>query len=422
MTTTTTSLRPLRVDADRLLTHLDRLRAVGATGDGGVTRCAFGREDVEGREFVAALMREAGLDVSVDAAANLVGRRPGRLSAAPPLVLGSHLDTVPGGGAYDGAYGVLAAVEVARTLQENGVVLDRPLAVVAFSNEEGTTGTPAMFGSRAMAGCTEPGELELPVAGQDRTLAEALDAAGGDSRRLGSVRREPGSVAAYLELHIEQGPVLTGSGTAIGVVEGISGRLTAEVTVHGQANHAGTTPMTDRQDALLAAAELITRVPLLTGPDGLVRVATVGDCAVSPGAWNVVPGRARLVVDLRDMSEEALVAALGRLRVMADDTAERTGTRIEVAEVQRVSPTPCDPRRQESVRRTADALGLSHVTMPSGAGHDAQWMARVAPTGMIFVPSEGGSSHVPHERTVPADIANGADVLLGCTLLEGMEA
>ncbi|WP_405783137.1 Zn-dependent hydrolase [Streptomyces sp. NBC_00859] len=420
MTTTTTPLLPTRVDADRLLSNLERLRAIGATPEGGVTRRAFSREDVKGQEFVAGLMREAGLDVRVDAAANLVGTRQGRGGTGAPLVLGSHLDTVPGGGAYDGAYGVLAAVEVAHTLHESGTVLDRPLCVMAFSNEEGTTGTPAMFGSRAVAGCLEPGELDLVVTGQDRALAQVLDAAGGDSRCVDDVRRAPGSVAAYLELHIEQGPVLIGSGTDIGIVEGISGRLTAEVTVQGQANHAGTTPMADRHDALLAAARLTVAVPSLTGPGGVVRVATVGDCQVSPGAWNVVPGRARVIVDLRDMSEDNLRAGLDRLRAMGQEAGSATGTTVDVTEVQRVSPTPCDPGRRATVRRVADALGLSSVTLPSGAGHDAQWMARVAPTGMIFVPSEDGASHVPYEHTAPADLVRGAGVLLGCTLLEGM--
>ncbi|MFD5541085.1 Zn-dependent hydrolase [Streptomyces sp. NPDC127079] len=419
MTTTTTSLSPARVDAARLLDTLERLRAIGATGDGGVTRRAFTHEDVKGQEFVAGLMREAGLTVHVDAAANLVGTCPGRDPDAPTLVLGSHLDTVPGGGAYDGAYGVLAAVEAARTLHERGTPLDRPLTVMAFSNEEGTTGTPAMFGSRAVAGCLTPGELELPVAGEDRSLAQVLDAAGGDSLRVEDVRRSAGSVAAYLELHIEQGPVLIGSGAEIGIVEGISGRLTAEVTVRGQANHAGTTPMADRHDALLAAARITVGVPGLTGTDGVVRVATVGDCRVSPGAWNVVPGGATLVVDLRDMSEDNLEAGLDRLRVLGEEAARATGTRVDVAEVQRVSPTPCDADRRDTVRRATDALGLSSVTLPSGAGHDAQWMARIAPTGMIFVPSEEGASHVPYERTAPADLVRGADVLLGCALLEG---
>ncbi|WUH88766.1 M20 family metallo-hydrolase [Streptomyces sp. NBC_00433] len=419
MTTTTAPLLPARVDAGRLLANLERLRAIGATGQGGVTRRAFSREDVKGQELVAGLMREAGLDVHIDAAANLVGTRRGRDGTGRPLVLGSHLDTVPGGGAYDGAYGVLAAVEVAHTLHEHGTVLDRPLCVMAFSNEEGTTGTPAMFGSRAVAGCLRPGELDLEVAGQDRSLAQVLDAAGGDSRRIADVRRDPGSVAAYLELHIEQGPVLAGSGTDIGIVEGISGRLTAEVTVRGQANHAGTTPMADRHDALLAAARLTVAVPSLTGPGGAVRVATVGDCQVWPGAWNVVPGRARLIVDLRDMSEDSLQTGLDRLRAEAREVGSTTGTTLDVTEVQRVSPTLCDPDRRAAVRRAADALGLSSVTLPSGAGHDAQWMARVAPTGMIFVPSKDGASHAPDEHTAPADLVRGAGVLLGCTLLEG---
>jgi len=414
---TTASLQP-RITAERLLAHIDQLRAVGATPNGGVSRLAFSQEDIKGREFVAALMREAGLDVTVDAAANLIGTRPGRRPDTGALVLGSHLDTVPDGGAYDGAYGVLAAVEVAHALHEVHIELDRALTVVAFSNEEGTTGTPAMFGSRAIAGCLQPGETDLPAQGSDRTLGQLLDVAGGDSKRITEAAWAPDTVASYLELHIEQGPVLLHSQTDIGVVQGISGRLTAKVTVRGEANHAGTTPMSARRDALLAAAELVVAVPWLTAPQGPVRVATVGDCSVQPGAWNVVPGEARLIV-LRDISEDALVAGLDLLSQRAARIAERTGVGIEVTEVQRVCPALCDTRLQATVDRVAQGRGHSRTALPSGAGHDAQWMARIAPIGMIFVPSLAGASHVPYERTAPHDLANGADVLLGCTLQEG---
>jgi hydantoinase/carbamoylase family amidase len=420
---TTTALRHTRIDADRLTGRLDRLRAVGATPAGGVDRPAFSPSDVRGRTLVASLMREAGLAVRVDPAANLIGTRPGRDPGLGALVLGSHLDTVPDGGAYDGAYGVLAAVEVAASLADAGVELDRPLTVVAFSNEEGTTGTPAMFGSRAIAGQVEKDELDQVAAGGERTLGELLDSAGGDSSRIGEARWDPGSAAAYLELHIEQGPVLQHAGEDIGVVEGICGRLTAEVVVVGEANHAGTTPMSARRDALLAAAHIVLAVPRLGGAPAAgaaVRVATVGDCSVQPGAWNVVPGQSRLVVDLRDIRESALDTALARLRQEAAEVAESTGTRVTVTELQRVRPTPCDPRARQTVEQVARGLGLSRRSLASGAGHDAQWMARIAPMGMIFVPSHAGVSHVPHEWTAPADLVNGAEVLLGCTLVEGM--
>lgn len=412
LSTQSPRVRPAKVDGPRLLHHLDRLRAVGATPDGGVTRPAFSREDVRARDLVAGFMRSAGLRVRVDPAANLIGTLPGRRPGLGALVLGSHLDTVPGGGALDGAYGVVAAVEVAHTLAEARVVPDHTLHVVAFSNEEGACGTPAMFGSRAVVGRVDETELAGP-AGDGRLLADLLDAAGGDSTRVEQARWSPGSVASYLELHVEQGPALERAGLRIGVVEGITGRLTAEVTVRGEANHGGTTPMDARRDAMVAAAQVVLAVQRMAGQPGLVRVATVGECSVRPGAWNVVPGEARLVVDLRDLSVEAIESALTRLRLDTARIAGRTGTSIEVSPLQFVRPAPCDGRLCRLVEEAADGLGLTSRTMPSGAGHDAQWIAEIAPMGMIFVPSRGGVSHAPHEWTDPADLVNGADVLLG---------
>ncbi|HEX8081780.1 MAG TPA: Zn-dependent hydrolase [Jatrophihabitans sp.] len=409
----------LRIDGARLLDQLDRLRAVGATVDGGVSRLAFTAADVAGRDLVADFMRAAGLEVRVDPAGNLIGSRAGRLAGLPALVLGSHLDTVPGGGAYDGAYGVVAAVEVLRTLRDRQIQLDRRVDVVAFSNEEGASGAPAMFGSRAVAGRVTADELRQTV-NDGRTVAELLDGAGGDSARIEQARWPAGTTSCYLELHIEQGPILEAQGLHIGVVEGISGRQTVEITVHGETNHGGTTPMESRKDALVAAAEVVLAVPGLAGEHGLVRVATVGDCRVQPGAWNVIPGQARLVVDLRDLSTEAMIAALAELRRQVAQVASRTGTDIEVTPLQRIPAALCDKQQFQLIEEVASSLRLRYRSMPSGAGHDAQWIAEIAPIGMVFVPSHGGASHVAREWTDPADLINGADVLLGCTLAEGM--
>ncbi|GIH27654.1 Zn-dependent hydrolase [Acrocarpospora phusangensis] len=410
--------RPLTVDATRLLDGFERLRAVGATEAGGVSRPAFSSADLRARELVAGFMRRAGLSVTVDEAANLIGTAPARDPRLPALVLGSHLDTVPDGGAYDGACGVIAAVEVARTLRDHDRLLDRPLRVVAFSNEEGIPGAPAMFGSRAVAGRLDPAELDLALPSGAR-LAELLDAAGGDSAHVERARWTPGSVDSYFELHIEQGPVLDAGGPRIGVVEGISGRLTVEVTVRGRADHGGTTPMHARRDALVAAAQVVLAVRRLAGCHGPVRVATTGDCAVAPGAWNVVPGEATLTVDLRDLSAAAVERGLRRLIGDCAEIARTTGTRIEVTPLQHVPPTPCDPAQQRVIEDVADGLGLPRVTLPSGAGHDAQWIAGLAPTGMIFIPSRGGVSHSPREWTEPGDLVNGANTLLGCALVKG---
>ncbi|MDH2427993.1 M20 family metallo-hydrolase [Sphaerisporangium sp. TRM90804] len=407
--------RSMHVDAARLLDHLDLLRSVGATPEGGVSRPAFGDADVRGRELVAGFMREAGMRVHVDPAANLIGAFPARRPELGALVLGSHLDTVPNGGSLDGAYGVIAAVEVMRTLHENRVEMDHPVMVVAFSNEEGAHGTPAMFGSRAVAGQVDASELDTRL-DDGRVLSALVDAAGGDSKRIDQARWPGDAIASYMELHIEQGPSLEGERLQIGVVEGITGRLTAEVVVRGEHNHGGTTPMDARRDALVAAAQVVLAVQDMATRGGLVRVATVGECSVRPGAWNVIPGEVRLVVDLRDVSAQAIRAGLLKLRLDARRISDRTATSITVTPQQLVVPAMCDERLRGLVEDAAVDLGLGYRSMPSGAGHDAQWIARIAPMGMIFVPSRGGVSHAPHEWTDPSDLVNGANVLLNCTL------
>ncbi|MFJ6392225.1 Zn-dependent hydrolase [Streptomyces sp. NPDC091972] len=406
---------PIHVDGDRLTDRLGQLRTFGGTTDGGVTRPAFTPDDLRARETTAGYLREAGLRVRVDEAANLIGTAPGRRPELGALVLGSHLDTVRGGGAYDGAYGVMAAVEVVQSLRDRRVELEHPLAVIAFANEEGTPDTSPMFGSRAVAGLVDERELNARTA-DGRPFSETLDAAGGDSARIGRARWPHGSIAAFLEAHIEQGPILEREGARIGVVEGISGRQTVELVVRGAAGHGGTTPMDARRDALVAAAQAVLGVRELAGPSGVVRVATVGQCRVVPGAWNVIPGEARLQIDLRDLDGAAIDEGLARLRALSDRIAADTGTTITLSPQQRVTPTRCDERLRKLAADAADSLGHAHRSLPSGAGHDAQWMSRVAPSGMVFVPSRGGVSHVPEEYTAPEDLVAGADVLLNVVL------
>lgn len=410
----------LHIDRDRLISRLESLRTFGGCSDGGVTRPAFTPDDVHARATTAGFLRQSGLEVRVDAAANLVGIVPGRIPALGTLVVGSHLDTVQGGGGFDGAYGVMAAVEVLQTLHDLGIRLDHTVAVIAFANEEGTPGTSPMFGSRAVAGLVEKEELDAPT-DDGRRFTEVLDAAGGDSTRVLEAGWPACSVSAYIEAHIEQGPVLENDCARIGVVEAISGRQTAEVVVWGTPGHGGTTPMEIRHDALVAAAQVILGVRDLAGPSGVVRVATAGQCSVRPGAWNVIPGEARLQVDMRDVSSEALDNGLVRLHALADEVAASTGTEISVSVLQRVVPTLCDDRLSAMVASAADALGHQYRKLPSGAGHDAQWMSRIAPTGMIFVPSRGGLSHVPEEYTAPDDLVAGADVLLHVLLAADRE-
>jgi N-carbamoyl-L-amino-acid hydrolase len=415
-----------RVDGARLNARLAELASIGATAGGGVTRLAYSPEDVRGRNLVAGWMAEAGLRTHTDAAGNLIGVLPGVGPVRPgpgpggvhavrsgrgghgAIATGSHLDTVVDAGALDGAYGAVAAVEVADALRRSGLTLRHDLVVVGFSNEEGARGTPGMVGSRAIAGAFDPALL----AGHDDlgvTLTERLAASGGDPDAVGTAAWEP--VAAFLELHIEQGPVLESTGRRIGAVTAITGQRKVDFHITGAANHAGTTPMDLRRDASVAAAHLVLAAERLAR-DGHVRVATAGLVRAEPGVRNVVPGSALVGVDIRDVDDTKVDEALKSLTEAAGHIAELTKTQIDVRPGPHVPATACDPRLADCFREAADGLGLSRLDLPSGAGHDAQWMSRLGPVGMVFVPSVGGVSHSPHEHTEPEDLTAGADVLL----------
>jgi N-carbamoyl-L-amino-acid hydrolase len=398
------------VNGERLLASLRELAAIGGTDAGGVSRPAYSDADLVARERVRALMRAASLAPSVDEAGNTIAAREGRDRAAAPIVIGSHTDSVPDGGRFDGALGVLAAIEVARTIAERGIALRHPLEVVDFQNEEG-----GLVGSKAMAGRLTPAELAL-VATSGRTIGDGIRLLGGDPDRLRDARREPGSIAAYLELHIEQGRVLERGGAEIGIVEGIVGIRYWEVTFEGVASHAGTTPMADRHDALLAAARFIEAVhAVVTGTPGR-HVGTVGRIAVAPGAPNVIPGRATLTLELRDLDPAVIDALFARLEREAARIAESNGTGVSIVPTLVNAPAPTDERVRDAVAHAAAALELRTLRMPSGAGHDAQNMTALGPSGMLFVPSVNGLSHTPLERTEDHDVVNGANVLLGAVL------
>jgi hydantoinase/carbamoylase family amidase len=406
-------------DGDRLLARIAALARIGATASGGVSRLAFTPEEAEGRRLVAGWMAEAGLEAALDPAANLIGWFPGfgPDPALPALVLGSHLDSVVDAGPLDGPYGVLAALEVAAALA--GTELAHPLAVVAFNDEEGAWGTRGMWGAHALVGALGPDDVRAPDS-RGIPVAESLAAAGGDPDRIDQAAWPAGAIGAYLELHVEQGPVLDAAGLQVGVVEAITGRVNAEVEVAGAANHAGATPMGARRDALVAAAEVVLAVrDLAAGPEPVVRVATTGTVAVEPGVWNVIPGLARLGVELRDASAAAMDAGLARLAAETDRIGAATGTAITVRAGARVEPAPCHPALRAAIAAAADRLGLRRIDLPSGAGHDAQVLAAAAPVGMLFVPSIGGISHAPAEATDPADLVAGAELLLAT--VEGLE-
>jgi N-carbamoyl-L-amino-acid hydrolase len=404
------SVPQLRVNGRRIVEHLNRLAEFGKNPQGGVSRVAYSEADRRGREYVFGLMQQAKLEVSIDAAGNIIGHRASNLNNLPPILFGSHIDSVPEGGNFDGVVGSLSAIEVAQTLAENNIVTRHPLEVVIFQNEEG-----GLIGSRAMDGELTEKELDL-VSRSGKTIREGIKFLGGDPAKLSTVKRNRGDIAAYLELHIEQGGILENEKIDIGIVEGIVGINWWDVTIEGFANHAGTTAMNNRQDALLAAAKFIEAVNrVVTSVPGR-QVGTVGRIQALPGAPNVIPGKVILSLELRDLDAAKIEMLYQKIRTEADRIATANKVKFDFKEINVNIPAPTDPRIRALIDQSAKELGLSTKQMPSGAGHDAQDMARLAPVGMIFIPSVGGISHSPKEFSRPADIANGANVLLGAVL------
>lgn len=401
---------PLHVNSQRLEQRLMKLAEFGKTEKGNM-RVAFSEFDLKGREYVMSLMREAGLTVRIDAAGNIIGRREGTERTLPPIVFGSHIDCVPNGGYYDGNVGSLGAIEVAQVLFENKVSTRHPLEVVIFANEEG-----GLIGSRGMIGELHEPALNV-VTHSGKTVREGIRFIGGDTEKLHEAARKKGDIKAFLELHIEQGGILDERKINIGVVEGIVGINWWNVTVEGFANHAGTTPMNKRNDALLAAARFIVAVNnVVTSIPGR-QVGTVGRISAEPGAPNVIPGNVTMSLELRDLSAEKILELFKKIQDEARVISLESGVRFSFSPIEPASiPAPTDERMRKLIAESAQELGLTSLLMPSGAGHDAQDMARIAPTGMIFVPSVGGISHSPKEFTKPEDIANGANVLLQTVL------
>lgn len=408
--------RNLSINLDRLLSRLQALGQIGALEGGGVCRLALSDEDKQGRDLVIRWMRELGLSVTIDRIGNVVGVRPGR-EPGPPVMAGSHIDTVRTGGLYDGSLGVLAGLEVIQTLNEAEITTTRPLAVAFFTNEEGSRFAPDMMGSLVFQGGMSVEEALRTVGIDGTTVEENLN-------RIGYAGEAPcgdPKVHAYVELHVEQGPVLEEEGVVIGAVEGVQGISWTEVLVEGVSNHAGTTPMRLRHDAGYIAGATIAFVRDLALRLGGDQVATVGSIEFTPNLVNVIPEQARFTVDLRNTDEERLQAAESELATFLDNLAKSEGVKISRRSLARFEPVAFDPSMVERVERIARDLGYSVRRMPSGAGHDAQILARVCPTSMIFVPSVGGISHNVTEFTHPEHIEAGANVLLR-TLLELADA
>lgn len=400
-----------RVDAERLTRLMREQAQFGRTPAGGVERLAYSDADVACRAWVMERMREAGLVVRIDTAGNILGRRDGREPSLAPLLIGSHIDSVPDGGAFDGNVGSFSALETAWTIHDRGIRLRHPIEVVIFQNEEG-----GLYGSQAMAGELTAEDL-AQVARSGKTIAEGIRLLGGDPDRLDAARRQRGDIAAYVELHIEQGGILEATDIDIGVVQGIVGIEQWTVTVEGFANHAGTTPMDQRRDALLAAARFVQAVNEIIRAEPGRQVGTVGQITAHPGAPNVIPGRVDLSLEIRDLDHDKIWRLYERIRARAREIGAGTETMFSFTDRQLdIVPQPTDPTIRATIAQAATALGLTHRQMPSGAGHDAQSLAPLTPIGMIFVPSVGGISHSPREFTHPEDVVNGANVLLNTVI------
>lgn len=402
----------LRVDVDRLLRRLDALAQLGAIAGGGCCRLALSDEDKAGRDLVVSWMRELGLEVVVDAIGNIFGLRRG-LQDAAPVMTGSHIDTVRTGGRYDGNLGVLGGLEVVQTFNDAGVTTQRPLVVAVFTDEEGARFAPDMLGSLVYAGGLDLQAALDTVSIDGKRLGDELARIGYDGSAPLGVHRPH----AYVELHIEQGPVLDEEGTTIGVVENLQGISWQEVAITGQSNHAGTTPMRLRRDAGYCAAAIGVFLRRLASEFGGNQVCTMGKVDLHPNLINVIAARARLTVDLRNTEELLLQEAEQRLEKFLEDLARAEGVTMETKRLARFEPVQFNDGVARVIESHAARLGYSQRRMTSGAGHDAQMLSRICPAAMVFVPSVKGISHNPAEHTAPADLAAGANVLLH-TLME----
>lgn len=397
----------LRINAARLGARLDALAGVGALAGGGVCRLALSDEDRAGRDQVLGWMKELGLSVSIDGIGNVIGLRAGT-ELGPPVMMGSHIDTVRTGGPYDGNLGVLAGLEVIQVLNDAGVVTRRPLAVAFFTNEEGARFSPDMMGSLVYVGGLKLDAALATVGIDGATVGDCL-------QRIAYAGEAPcgkARVQAYLELHVEQGPVLEAEGFTIGVVEGVQGISWTEFTMLGVSNHAGTTPMRLRHDAGFVACAIAAQARLIAREMGGNQVATVGALDLSPNLVNVIANKAVFTVDLRNTDEAALQRAEQRLHAYAIEVAAAEGVTLSSRQLARFEPVAFDSDSVALVEETAHRLGFTAKRMPSGAGHDAQMLARICPAAMIFVPSIGGISHNIKEFSTQGDLEAGANVLL----------
>lgn len=404
-------MKNIQIRGDRLWDSLMEMAKIGATEKGGNCRLAASDLDKEGRDLFVRWCKEAGCTVTVDAIGNIFARRPGKNNDLPPVMTGSHLDTQPTGGRFDGVYGVLAGLEVVRTLNDAGIETEAPVEVVVWTNEEGSRFSPAMMGSGVFAGVFPLDEIQAKQDIDGLKLGDEL-------RRIGYEGTAPMGkpVKAYFEAHIEQGPILEAEKKPVGIVTGAQGQRWYEVTVVGQEAHAGPTPMARRRDALVGASRMVQEVNRIGLANQPYACATVGFMQVSPNSRNVIPGRVFFAVDFRHPDDAVLTKMDSELRAACAKLAAEAGLEVEVSEFWYFPPTPFDEKCVAAVREGAKLYGYDHMEIVSGAGHDAVYMAKVAPTGMIFVPCEDGISHNEVENADPKDLEAGGNVLLHAML------
>lgn len=404
--------RNIEINGDRLWDSLMEMARIGATPRGGVCRLALSELDGQGRDLFRRWCEEAGCEIRVDQVGNIFARRPGRNPQLPPVGTGSHLDSQPTGGKFDGVYGVLAGLEVLRTLNDHDVATEAPVEVVVWTNEEGARFAPAMVGSGAFAGVFD---LDQVYGQRDRdgvSLGEALE-------RIGYKGEEPlgrHPLGAFFEVHIEQGPILEAADKTIGIVQGVQGIRWYDVRVVGAESHAGPTPMARRRDALAGAAEMLPRIYALASAHAPHGRATVGEFRIHPGSRNTVPGRAEFSVDMRHPDAEALAAMDGGLREAVSAVAARHQLEASVEQIWYAAPVRFHPECIRAVRKGAELTGYEAMEIVSGAGHDSVYVSRLAPTGMIFIPCKDGVSHNEEEDASREHVAAGCNVLLHAIL------
>ncbi|TWH57863.1 allantoate deiminase [Desulfitobacterium sp. LBE] len=397
------------INSERVDRRLRELGKIGYRESGGVTRHAFTPEDRAAKDLVISYMREAGLIVREDAVGNLIGRREGRNPKAPVVLTGSHIDTVCDGGIYDGGLGIIGAIEVLQSFNEQGISTEHPIEVYAFNDEEGSRFSFSMFGSRGVIGDLTEKDLEI----KDRngiTVDEAMRNQGYDPSRIKDAVRSPEELKAFIELHIEQGKVLECNNLSVGIVTGIVNELWMKLIVKGEAGHAGATPMNLRQDALVAAAEMIQVIEGEAKKTGST-VATVGRLNVFPGGINIIPGRVEFTLDLRDTSQEVSDQVEAAIFKDLARICQERGVQLETELLQRIPPAPCSKEFQIAAKEACEKIGLQYFCLPSGAGHDAMQMVNICPIGMIFIRSKDGISHNPAEWSSSEDCADGVNVL-----------